>query len=101
MSLLSNGKYNQGLGKIPNAKAVQQGAANKNNGGIDDDRSTSETTSSCNITNLPGDCLNLIFKCLKSRDRNSFGLTCRQWLHIQNNNQEFLVFRDPNRYART
>ncbi|MCL7024598.1 hypothetical protein MKW94_016987 [Papaver nudicaule] len=48
-------------------------------------------TSSSSVTNLPCDCLSLIFKCLEdSEDRLSFGLTCRQWLHIQNNNQEFL-----------
>ncbi|KAI3951819.1 hypothetical protein MKW92_009217 [Papaver armeniacum] len=43
------------------------------------------------ITNLTIDCLGHIFKCLTTRDdRNSFGLTCRQWFHIQNNNHESL-----------
>ncbi|MCL7041989.1 hypothetical protein MKW94_008239 [Papaver nudicaule] len=57
------------------------------------------------IMNLPDDCQNLIFNCLgKNRDdRNSFGLTCRQWLHIQNNNRQFLFFltrRNPKNKAR-
>ncbi|KAI3973334.1 hypothetical protein MKX01_020709 [Papaver californicum] len=54
---------------------------------------------SSSITNLPGDCLNLIFKYLKTRDdRNSFGLTYRHWIHIQNNNQESLWY-SWNRYC--
>ncbi|KAI3907961.1 hypothetical protein MKW98_003606 [Papaver atlanticum] len=53
MSFLSNGKEKKGSGKIP--------------------------TSSF-ITNLPIDCLTLIFKRLKRDDHISFGLTCRQWL---------------------
>ncbi|XP_026384846.1 F-box/LRR-repeat protein 12-like [Papaver somniferum] len=48
------------------------------------------------ITNLPDDCLNLIFLGLKtSIDRSSFGLTCRQWLRIQNYNHESLWFHSP------
>ncbi|XP_026384847.1 F-box/LRR-repeat protein 12-like [Papaver somniferum] len=93
MSLLSNGKYNQGSGKIPTSKAVQDG-----DDGYRRPRKIRRT--SCSITNLPNDCLNLIFKFLETRgdrtktrdDRNSFGLTCRQWLHIQNNNQESLWY---------
>ncbi|KAI3951806.1 hypothetical protein MKW92_009204 [Papaver armeniacum] len=92
MSLLSNGKYNQGSGKIPTSKAVQDG---------DDSRRPRKIhRTSCSITNLPDDCLNLIFKCLETKgdytktrdDRNSFGLTCRQWLNIQNNNHESLWY---------
>ncbi|KAI3943294.1 hypothetical protein MKW98_029438 [Papaver atlanticum] len=49
------------------------------------------------ITNLPGDCLEHIFKCLPTEDRNCFGLTCRQWLHIQNNNREHLWFLYPKK----
>ncbi|XP_026444501.1 uncharacterized F-box/LRR-repeat protein C02F5.7-like [Papaver somniferum] len=37
-----------------------------------------------------------------TEDRNSFGLTCRQWLHIQNNNREHLWFLYPkNKCAAT
>ncbi|XP_026443770.1 F-box/LRR-repeat protein 12-like [Papaver somniferum] len=97
MSLLSSGKYNQGFGKIPTAKAVQQGT-NNNNDGIEDDGRPCETL---RTSYLPDDCLNLIIKCLKTRDRNSFGLTCRQWLNIQNNNQEFLAFRGRKKDGRT
>ncbi|KAI3951816.1 hypothetical protein MKW92_009214 [Papaver armeniacum] len=43
------------------------------------------------INNLHGDCLNLIFKRLETKkDSDSFGLTCRQWLRIQNDNYESL-----------
>ncbi|KAI3853658.1 hypothetical protein MKW98_025175 [Papaver atlanticum] len=46
-------------------------------------------------TNLPDDCLNLIFKYLKTRDdRNSFGLTCRDWHRIHDNNHESLWYRN-------
>ncbi|MCL7025339.1 hypothetical protein MKW94_004038 [Papaver nudicaule] len=61
--------------------------------GIDDHRPRKirRISYSYNITNLPGDCLNLIFKCLGNKDnRDSFGLTCRHLLHIQNNYQESL-----------
>ncbi|KAI3951807.1 hypothetical protein MKW92_009205 [Papaver armeniacum] len=103
MSLLSNGKYNQGSGKIPTSKAVQDGD--------DYGRPRKIHRTSCSITNLPNDCLNHIFKCLETRgdrtktrdDRNSFGLTCRQWLHIQNNNHESLWYDDnfkPGRYPK-
>ncbi|MCL7035733.1 hypothetical protein MKW94_012831 [Papaver nudicaule] len=77
MSLLSNGKYNQSSGKIYSSKSVQEEAN-------DDDRP-------CKIsrTDLLCDCLDLIFKCLETRDdRNSFGLTCQQWL-----NHESLWYR--------
>ncbi|KAI3965441.1 hypothetical protein MKW92_038292 [Papaver armeniacum] len=63
----------------------------RNNETGDDDRPCKIHRSSSCITSLPGDCLNLIFKCLETKDeRNSFGLTCREWLNIQNNNQESL-----------
>ncbi|KAI3940813.1 hypothetical protein MKW98_030132 [Papaver atlanticum] len=103
MSFLSNGKYNQGSGKIPTSKAVQDS---------DDYRRPRKIhRTSCSITNLPSDCLNLIFKCLETRgdhtktrdDRNSFGLTCRQWLHIQNNNHESLWYDNnfgPGKYPK-
>ncbi|KAI3958179.1 hypothetical protein MKW98_020821 [Papaver atlanticum] len=46
-------------------------------------------------TNLPDDCLNLIYKYLKTRDdRNSFGITCRDWLRIRDNNQESLWYHN-------
>ncbi|MCL7027524.1 hypothetical protein MKW94_029823 [Papaver nudicaule] len=48
------------------------------------------------ITNFPDDCLNLIFQGLKSStDCDSFGLTCRQWLRVQNNNRGSLWFHSP------
>ncbi|MCL7037965.1 hypothetical protein MKW94_029446 [Papaver nudicaule] len=86
MSLLCNGEYNQGSGKIYSSKSVQEGA---NDDGNDDDRPRKISR-----TDLPCDCLNLIFKCLETRDdRNSFGLTCHYWLHIQNINHESLWYR--------
>ncbi|KAI3978305.1 hypothetical protein MKX01_013103 [Papaver californicum] len=93
MSLLSNGKYNQGSGKIYTSKAVQQRANND----TDDDRPCKIRRTSFNTTNLPGDCLNIIFNRLNNRDdRISFGLTCHQWLHIQNNNLSSLFYRHRN-----
>lgn len=45
------------------------------------------------IMDLPEDCLNFIFQWLDcNSDRESFGLTCRRWLHIQNINRLFLQF---------
>ncbi|MCL7034240.1 hypothetical protein MKW94_020367 [Papaver nudicaule] len=42
---------------------------------------------------LPADCLNHIFNRLDTRDdRNSFGLTCHEWLQIQNDNQKSLWY---------
>ncbi|KAI3940817.1 hypothetical protein MKW98_030136 [Papaver atlanticum] len=67
-------------------------AQGNNETGDDDSRLSKirRTSSSC-ITILPDDCLNLIFKRLTTKDdRDSFGLTCGQWLHIQNNNHESL-----------
>ncbi|KAI3946568.1 hypothetical protein MKX01_014426 [Papaver californicum] len=80
MGLSPNGKYKQGSGKIPTSKTLRPCEINSN-------------------------CLDLIFKCLKTRDdRNSFGLTCHQWLHIQNNNQESLGCRynhEPDKYPKS
>lgn len=46
------------------------------------------------IMHLPDDCLSLIFHHLSSTfDRQSFGLTCRRWLHIQNLNRKSLQFQ--------
>lgn len=45
------------------------------------------------IVHLPDDCLTIIFHALDCRaDRESFGLTCRRWLHIQNFNRRSLQF---------
>lgn len=45
------------------------------------------------IMHLPDDCLTIIFHGLDCRtDRESFGLTCRRWLHIQNFNRRTLQF---------
>ncbi|KAL5062372.1 hypothetical protein RYX36_024109 [Vicia faba] len=45
------------------------------------------------IIHLPDDCLTIIFHALDCRaDRESFGLTCRRWLHIQNFNRRSLQF---------
>ncbi|KAL2935868.1 F-box/LRR-repeat protein 12 [Bienertia sinuspersici] len=45
------------------------------------------------ITDLPDDCLVLIFKCLSDeQDREAFGLTCSKWLMIQNRNRQSLQF---------
>ncbi|KAL3365136.1 hypothetical protein AABB24_010343 [Solanum stoloniferum] len=46
------------------------------------------------IMQLPDDCLLFIFQHLdRGSDRESFGLTCRRWLHIQNLNRRFLQFQ--------
>ncbi|KAI3940820.1 hypothetical protein MKW98_030139 [Papaver atlanticum] len=56
-----------------------------------DDRPCKIRRTLTSITNLPSDSLSFIFKCLTTKDdRNSFGLTCRQWFRIQNNNHESL-----------
>lgn len=45
------------------------------------------------ITHLPDDCLRYIFQWLDSgSDRESFGLICRRWLHIQNSSRLSLQF---------
>ncbi|KAK9724864.1 hypothetical protein RND81_05G103800 [Saponaria officinalis] len=45
------------------------------------------------ITDLPDDCLVFIFKRLSCEsDRRAFGLTCRKWLEIQNQNRQSLQF---------
>ncbi|KAI3955182.1 hypothetical protein MKW92_022730 [Papaver armeniacum] len=89
MSLSTNNKYNEGLGKNPNSKAVEEGAQNDS----DDDRPCKILGTSGSNINLLGKCLKFIFKCLQtSDDCNSFGLTCRQWLHIQNNNRKSLWY---------
>lgn len=45
------------------------------------------------IMHLPDDCLVIIFHGLDSRiDRDSFGLTCRRWLHVQDFNRQSLQF---------
>ncbi|KAI3937234.1 hypothetical protein MKW92_051283 [Papaver armeniacum] len=78
--------------KISISEAVQ---AKRNNEAGDDD-SPCEVSSS-DITILPEDFLRIIFNRLETRDdRHSFGLTCRQWLHIQNNNWKSLWYRDRN-----
>ncbi|MCL7050392.1 hypothetical protein MKW94_020929 [Papaver nudicaule] len=90
MSLSSNGNSNKGLGKRFFSKAVQAQGSNETS---DDDYRPCKIrrTSSSGITSLPDDCICNIYKCLRNRaDRNSFGLTCHQWLHIQNTNEQSL-----------
>ncbi|KAI3951818.1 hypothetical protein MKW92_009216 [Papaver armeniacum] len=71
-----------------------QAQGNNETGGDDDGPSIIHETSSSRITNLPDDCLILIYEGLRTRDeRDSFGLTCRQWLRIQNINHESLWYR--------
>lgn len=54
------------------------------------DLSSNDGTS---IMHLPDDCLLIIFHGLDSRiDRDSFGLTCHQWLHVQDFNRRSLQF---------
>ena len=52
--------------------------------------------------NLPADCLlNIYDKLQDTSDRNAFGLTCRQWLQIQNFSISSLIFHfsdNPNVY---
>ncbi|MCL7037962.1 hypothetical protein MKW94_029443, partial [Papaver nudicaule] len=92
--LLSNGIYNQGSGKTSTLKEVPQEGAKDD--GDDYGRPSKIRRSSSFITYLPDDCLSFIFKRLKVDDRNSFGLTCRQWLHIQNINQESLWYHNKD-----
>ncbi|CAK7349201.1 unnamed protein product [Dovyalis caffra] len=45
------------------------------------------------IMHLPNDCLSIVFQFLGcSSDRDSFGLTCRLWLNIQNTHRRSLQF---------
>ncbi|KAI3952638.1 hypothetical protein MKX01_013600 [Papaver californicum] len=91
MSLSPNDKYKQRSGKILSSKTLQEEGANNDH----DDRPCKISRTLSYITNLPGDCLDFIFKCLETKDdRNSFGLTCHQWLHIQNNKHESLWCRN-------
>ncbi|KAI3908675.1 hypothetical protein MKW92_013765 [Papaver armeniacum] len=56
---------------------------------IDDDAHPCKKTLS--ITDLPDDCLGLVYQNLKyGNDHSSFGLVCRHWYHIQNYNHESL-----------
>ncbi|KAL6967888.1 F-box/LRR-repeat protein 12 [Sarracenia purpurea var. burkii] len=46
------------------------------------------------IMHLPDDCLYFIFQWLDcGSDRESFGLTCHRWLHIQNSSRQSLMFQ--------
>ncbi|KAI3843481.1 hypothetical protein MKW92_000633 [Papaver armeniacum] len=84
--------YKQRSGKIPSSKTLREEAA-KNDHDDEGPYKKIRTTSSSLITSLPSDCLNLIFKCLETKDdRNSFGLTRRDWLRIRDNSQESLWF---------
>lgn len=61
------------------------------------------STSGCTSEiNLPNDCLlNIYNKLHDTRDHNSFGLTCRRWLQIQNFAVSALIFHfsdNPNVY---
>ncbi|MCL7037379.1 hypothetical protein MKW94_006606 [Papaver nudicaule] len=77
------------LFKIPTSKEVQQGAYNDHR----PRKKIRRASLDYSITNLPFDCLVLIFKCLNTKDdRDSFGLTCRQWLDIHNENRVSLWF---------
>ena len=56
-----------------------------------EDLSTNKGTS---ILHLPDDCLTIIFHGLDSCiDRDSFGLTCRRWLHVHDINRRSLQFQ--------
>ncbi|KAI3863372.1 hypothetical protein MKW92_043674 [Papaver armeniacum] len=99
MSLPHNDKYKRKSDKMPTSKTSQE-EETKNNHDIDDHRPCKIRRISSSITDLSGDCLNLIFKCLETiYDRNSFGLTCHEWFDIQNNNQESLWY-DTSIYGR-
>ncbi|CAA0842416.1 F-box/LRR-repeat protein 12 [Striga hermonthica] len=51
----------------------------------------SQFDSLTSILHLPDDCLHFIFQRLdSSSDRESFGLTCHRWLHIQNSSRRSL-----------
>ncbi|XP_026384632.1 F-box/LRR-repeat protein 12-like [Papaver somniferum] len=84
MSLLSSDTDSIGLGKLQfTSKAVQEERL------IGDAHLT--TSKGLSITDLPDDCLSLVYKNLKSDiEHSSFGLVCRHWLHIQNDNHESL-----------
>ncbi|XP_026437260.1 F-box/LRR-repeat protein 12-like [Papaver somniferum] len=94
MSLSPNRKRKQGFGKIrATSKTLQEQGVKDNH--VRPCKISRMSLSS--VPSLPGDCLDLIFKCLKTRDdRNSFGLTCHQWLHIRDNNQESLWCKSRN-----
>ncbi|KAI3927103.1 hypothetical protein MKX01_029871 [Papaver californicum] len=57
----------------------------------DDDDAHPKASKRLSITDLPDDCLSLVYQSLESSsDHSSFGLVCRHWLRIQNNNHESL-----------
>ncbi|KAI3843479.1 hypothetical protein MKW92_000631 [Papaver armeniacum] len=89
----------QGSGKIHTSKTLREAAKFAHNDG----RPCKIRKTSSSVTNFPDDYLNLILKFLETKkDRNSFGLTCHEWLRIQNNNHESLWcdnYYDPeNKY---
>ncbi|KAI3943480.1 hypothetical protein MKW92_027977, partial [Papaver armeniacum] len=88
MSLLSSNKRS---GKLHlTSKAVQEERL------IDDHAYPCKKTCKIfSITDLPDDFLSLVYQSLKSgTDLGSFGLVCRHWLYIQNNNQTSLWDND-------
>ncbi|MCL7030781.1 hypothetical protein MKW94_006658 [Papaver nudicaule] len=98
MSLSSNDKCEHGMGRILTSKRLREGALQIDD--YDERPCKISRTSSSSITSLPGDCIDRIFKCLETTDdRNSFGLTCQQWLRIQNNNQESLWYKRHHNYV--
>ncbi|XP_026384624.1 F-box/LRR-repeat protein 12-like [Papaver somniferum] len=96
MRLSSSNTYNIGLGKLLIKKR-------KRKNGLRKLQLTSKATQEnrligymhpckrLSITDLPDDCLGLVYQSLKSgTDLSSFGLVCRHWFHIQNCNHESL-----------
>ncbi|KAI3958043.1 hypothetical protein MKW98_020685 [Papaver atlanticum] len=63
---------------------------------VQEERSKDDEAHPCkktlSITDLPDECLGLVYHSLKyGTDYSSFGLVCRHWLHIQNYNHESLL----------
>ncbi|KAI3925182.1 hypothetical protein MKW92_024021 [Papaver armeniacum] len=87
MSLSSADTDNKCLGKRNlQLTSVQEGSVTDNDG-----HPCKKTCKPLSITDLPEDCLNLVYKSIKfGADHSSFGLVCRHWLRIQNNNHESL-----------
>ncbi|KAI3958099.1 hypothetical protein MKW98_020741 [Papaver atlanticum] len=87
MSLSSTDTDSKGLGK----RKLQLTSVQERRLIDDDGHPCKKIFKPLSITDLPEDCLNLVYKSIKfGADHSSFGLVCRHWLRIQNNNHESL-----------
>ncbi|KAJ3671532.1 hypothetical protein LUZ60_007611 [Juncus effusus] len=66
---------------------------NRSHGSNDRNGSNGSNDPNGSTPTIPDDCLLIIYQELQNReDRNSFGMTCKSWLHIQNISRKQIVF---------